>query len=52
MSENIHTAVKDSFAFFRVEVKEEVCGVVSIAVFIPDGREKADIWRKHNSGLK
>lgn len=35
MTENILAAVEDAFSLLRVQVEDEVSGVVGIRVFIP-----------------
>lgn len=36
MAQNILTAVKDALALLRIQVEDEVSGVVGIRVFIPN----------------
>lgn len=36
MAQNILTAVEDAFALLRIQVEDEVSGVVGIRVFIPN----------------
>lgn len=36
VSQNVLAAVKDALALLRVEGEDKVCGVVGIAVLIPD----------------
>lgn len=43
MSEDILAAVKDPFALLRVQVEDEVGGVVGITVLIPDDVIRRDI---------
>lgn len=47
MAEDVLAAVKDAFALLRVQVEDEVGGVVGIGVFIPISKKEVVVtWRR------
>lgn len=47
VAEDVLAAVKDAFALLRVQVEDEVGGVVGIGVFIPISKKEVVVtWRR------
>lgn len=46
VAEDVLAAVKDAFALLRVQVEDEVGGVVGIGVFIPISKKEVVVTRR------